>query len=115
MDEYSSSHLKKVGLPPGSMVYVGDDKNTKVNMTEFSFSKTNIIKNELAHISDCKSCTNKKLTTWVNVDGVHDTNIIKSIGNHFNLDSLLMEDIVNTKHRPKEEEFVNCLFCLLKC
>jgi magnesium transporter len=52
--------------------------------------------------------------SWINIDGVHDTKTIASIGEHYALHPLVIEDIVNTNHRPKAEEFDQYVFCTLK-
>jgi len=43
--------------------------------------------------------------TWINVDGVHDPDIIDSFGDHFGIHPLVLEDIMNTSQRPKLEDF----------
>jgi magnesium transporter len=50
---------------------------------------------------------------WVNLDGLQDREIIRKIGEHFNLHSLLLEDITSD-HQPKAEEFDAYLFFTLK-
>lgn len=114
MTKETSPLTKKAGLPPGSIVYVGAKKSEKVTMTEVSFSEKKFNEKELKDISQCTGCAGQDNVTWLNVDGVHDTDLIGSIGKQFDLDPLMLEDIVNTKHRPKEEEFSNCLFLCLK-
>ena len=114
MSTQNSSLKKKAGLPPGSLVYVGPEKAEKVTMTEISFSATKFDKKEIKEISECTGCKNEDQVAWLQVDGVHDTDLVGSIGEQFDLDPLMLEDIVNTKHRPKEEEFSNCLFFCLK-
>jgi magnesium transporter len=51
---------------------------------------------------------------WVNVDGLADTSLIQKIGNHFNLHYLMMEDVLNTEHRPKVDEYDDQMFLTLK-
>ena len=114
MDKEISTVSKKIGLPPGSLVYVGESKMAKVTMKEVSFNNTNYHEKEIKDISKCTGCSSSDATTWLEVDGVHDIDLIRSIGNQFDLDPLMLEDIVNTKHRPKVEEFSNCLFVCLK-
>lgn len=50
---------------------------------------------------------------WINLDGLHDHSIINKIGEHFNLHSLLIEDI-SSDHQPKAEEYDDYLFFTLK-
>jgi len=50
---------------------------------------------------------------WINLDGLHDKAIIQKIGEHFQLHSLLVEDI-NSDNQPKVEEYKDYLFFTLK-
>lgn len=50
---------------------------------------------------------------WINLDGLQDHSIIKKIGEHFALHSLLLEDITSD-HQPKAEEYDDYLFFTLK-
>lgn len=50
---------------------------------------------------------------WINVDGLHDKNIINSLGEHFALHPLLVEDITSDQ-QPKAEEFDNYVFFTMK-
>jgi len=55
----------------------------------------------------------KDQVNWINVDGLHEQSIIVKLGQHFNLHSLLIEDILSD-HQPKVEEFDEYLFITLK-
>jgi magnesium transporter len=50
---------------------------------------------------------------WLNVDCLHESSLIENIQNHFNLHSLLIDDILNDQ-RPKSEEYDDYLFFTLK-
>jgi magnesium transporter len=50
---------------------------------------------------------------WLNVDCLHDATLIEKIQAHFNLHSLLIDDILNDQ-RPKSEEYDDYLFFTLK-
>src|SRR5690606_28989707 len=52
--------------------------------------------------------------TWINVNGLNNTSIIEKLGTHYGLHPLTLEDIVNTNHRPKMDEFETYLFIVLK-
>lgn len=38
----------------------------------------------------------KPTVTWINIGGIHQVEIIRKIGKHFNLHPLILEDVVNT-------------------
>lgn len=109
------SRTKKTGLPPGALVYVGqgDDDISKLaepKLTLISygpevFDETTITSDALASLN---AGAGKKL--WLNVHGIHDTNLIKQIGQIFSLHPLVLEDILNTEQRPKVDEYDDYLF-----
>ncbi|MCL4113161.1 UNVERIFIED_CONTAM: hypothetical protein GTU68_065797 [Idotea baltica] len=38
---------------------------------------------------------------WINIDGLHNTELIARIGSRFNISPLILANVVNTGHRPK--------------
>lgn len=55
----------------------------------------------------------KDACNWINVDGLTDRNILSKLGEHFNLHSLLLEDVCS-EHQPKVEEYDEYIFFTLK-
>lgn len=51
---------------------------------------------------------------WVNVTGLADIEMIERLGTLFNLDRLLLEDVLDTAHRPKVEFYEHYAFTILK-
>jgi magnesium transporter len=102
------SRNKKVGLPPGTLVYVSDEKQPKnpIKITIFDFNEEFYTENQNATILECVPPPKEnKLRRWINVDGVHDLKTIEQICNQFKIHTLVQEDIVNTEQRPKVEEY----------
>jgi len=52
---------------------------------------------------------------WLNVHGIHDVNLIKQIGQRFDLHPLVLEDILNTEQRPKIDEYDHYLVMETRC
>jgi magnesium transporter len=110
-----NTNSKKAGLSPGAPVYIGADKSKPIDISEINFSEKLFEEKRLNNISESKAFKmNKKSTTWINVDGVHDAASIESIGTYFKLDPLVIEDILNTAMRPKFEDLDDYLFFSLK-
>jgi magnesium transporter len=55
----------------------------------------------------------KGRVNWVNLDGLYNQDIIETIQHHFNLHTLLIDDVLSDQ-RPKAEEFDDYLFFTLK-
>ena len=104
----------KIGLPPGTLVHVGTKKTEKARITVIDYDEGNFEEKELKHIKDCFPYKDKSTVTWINIDGIHQIDIIEKIGKHFNLHPLVLEDIVNTGQRPKMEDFDSYLFLVFK-
>jgi magnesium transporter len=104
----------KVGLPPGSLVHVGETKLDHARLMLFRYDKTQVYeKNELNLSSlDLKAPENSVL--WLNVHGLHDTALMTDIGRTFNLHPLVLEDILNTNQRPKLDSFPEYLFLVTR-
>ena len=109
-----TSSSKKPGSSPGTLVYVGDRKHEKVKITVIDYDARNFEEREVASIEDCLSYKEKDTVTWINISGIHKLEIIKSLGERFALHPLVLEDILNTDHRPKMEDFDDYLFLVLK-
>lgn len=106
----------KAGLPPGTLKYVGDeDKKEKINISVMDYNATSIYEAENMNIMACYDFKDKQDTvTWINIDGVHDTRLVKKMGMLYNLHPLLMEDIVDTEQRPKADFYENNIFAVVK-
>ena len=106
-------YSKKVGMPPGTPMYIGDadiGKLDKPIITKIAYDGTELIECELSAetLATFKPDTGKKL--WLNVHGVHDAGLIKQIGELFKLHPLVVEDILNTEQRPKVDEYEDYIF-----
>jgi magnesium transporter len=51
---------------------------------------------------------------WLNIDGLHNDVVMHTAAQRLGLHPLLVEDILNTDHRPKLEEFEDGLFVIAK-
>jgi magnesium transporter len=67
-----------------------------------------------APVTECESYASRPGVTWINVDSLTDTGILKSIGDYFDLHELTLEDIPNTTHRVKYEDFGSYVLIILK-
>ena len=105
---------KKAGLPPGSLIHVGKHRTDKIKISVIDYTNKEYSKIECNSPEETFPFRDKPSNSWINIDGVHQPEIVDAIGNHFGLHHLLIEDILNTNHRPKTEEFENCIFCTFK-
>ncbi|NIM03503.1 magnesium/cobalt transporter CorA [bacterium] len=105
---------KSAGLAPGTPVFIGDMKAEKVKITVIDYDESQFQEKYLKTIEECFPLKDKPTVTWINIDGVHDIEIIEKLGKRFDLHPLILEDIVNTGQRPKMEDFGSYIFVVLK-
>ncbi|MDG6218445.1 MAG: magnesium/cobalt transporter CorA [Candidatus Thermoplasmatota archaeon] len=114
MSRYLKKRSHTIGLSPGSLIHVGTKTTAPIKITVFDYNENHVEEKELNTIQDCFPYRDSDTVTWINIDGVHDAKTIELIGSHFNIHPLVLEDIMNTGHRPKIESFDEYLHLVLK-
>ena len=107
-------HSSSAGLPPGTLVHIGEKKLDAVRITVIDYDERDFQEKQVAIIEECFSFKQTPTVTWINIDGIHDLEIIEKIGGRFDLHPLILEDIVNTGQRPKCEDYDNYIYVVLK-
>ena len=105
---------EKKGLPPGTLVHIGERKAEKVRITIIDYDETQFQEKEVETIEECFPFKDTQTVTWINIEGLHQLEIIEKIGKQFNIHPLVLEDIANTEQRPKMEDFDDYIFLILK-
>ncbi len=105
---------KKAGLPPGTLVHVGERKMERVKITVIDYDEKHFEEREARTVEECFPFKDKPTVTWINVDGIHDTPVIEKLGTYFGIHSLILEDILNTNQRPKIEDMGDYIYIVLK-
>jgi len=110
----STKKKKKVGLPPGTLIYTGDKvkektiiKVTDYGKDQFNFQEFQDIKIDLTKIE-------QPFIRWIDIYGLAQVKIIEEIGHQFNLHPLVLEDILSPNQRPKLEDFGKYIYAVIK-
>jgi len=74
---------KKAGSPPGTLIHLGEKKLENVRISMIDYNEQGIEERELNSIDECLPYREKPGITWVNIDGLHDIDIINKIGKIF--------------------------------
>ena len=114
MFRISKKVTKKAGLPPGTLIHVGEKKVDKIRISVIDYNESDLEEKELDSIEDCFVYKEKSSVTWINIDGLHEVDIIGKLGKKFNIHPLVLEDIVHTDQRPKIEDFESFVFIISK-
>ena len=107
-------HGKKVGLPPGSLVYVGEETASPSVFSLTEYDADGVIETRFADLSAWQNHIPQHHTQWLNLHGVNDPALVQAIGTRYGLHPLLLEDILHTDQRPKAESYDDCLFIVMR-
>ena len=114
MSKLLKKKSKKVGLPPGSIVHIGNKRAEKTKITIVDYNEEQFQEKEVKTVKECCPYKEKPTITWINIDGVHEVKIIEELGKIYNFHPLILEDIVDTDQRPKIKDFGDYIFIILK-
>ncbi len=103
---------KEIGASPGSLVYTGDYEHDVFGKL-FTYDADHLSETEFTEKLPPLSRESGH-NSWLLVQGVHDLDIVKSIGQTFGLHRLVLEDMVNPVQRMKVEDYEGVLFLVLK-
>lgn len=104
----------KAGLPPGAFVSVDDGQGANTTIRLFEYGPDQVNERRIASLDEFGTGTPGCENTWIDIDGLNNDSSILSVGERFDLHPLLMEDVLNTDHRPKVEEYADTLFIVAK-
>lgn len=104
---------KKAGLPPGSVIFLGNRKVETVRIHYLHYNAQEAQEQDLDNQSrlDIARTENGQIH-WYDIRGLHDTHLIEEIGRVFEIHPLVLEDITDTETRPKFEEYGNGNFII---
>jgi len=107
---------KKVGAPPGQLVHVGKRRIEEVELSLIRYAADSFReeRHPLPGILAALAERHPKHVTWVNINGLHDPEVIGAIGTGCNLHLLVQEDILNTHQRPKAEAYDDHLYLVVR-
>lgn len=114
MADHAKTRSEKAGLPPGTLVHVGEAHTHDVRITVMDYDSASFTERQVGTAEECFPYLDSPSITWVNMDGIHRVDLIEKLGTKFGIDPLTLEDIVNTSQRPKLDEYPGYLFVSLK-
>lgn len=114
MEKFIKRTVKKAGTSPGTLVHIGEQKEEKPRITLIDYDAGQLQERVIDAIEEAFPLKDLTTVTWINIDGLHQVDIIEKTGQYFNIHPLVLEDILNTGQRPKAQEFEDCIFVVLK-
>jgi magnesium transporter len=105
---------KKTGLPPGTLVHVGERRAEKVSVHVYNFDEKRCDERDERDPLQILPLLSDSTVTWVDVDGLHDIPLMEKFGKAFQLHPLLLEDVISTQQRPKVDDYGEVVFIVFR-
>ena len=103
-----------VGTSPGTAVYIGDREPVEATFSLIQYNKGAVAVITPESIEEVILMEDPNKVNWVNVNGLGNIEAIKRLCAFHKIDPLTVEDILNTKHRPKTEDFGHYIVVISK-
>ena len=101
-------------VQPSLLEYTGHHKDTATELQLFVYDADDLTEYNEFKVSQLDKCFDTSKTNWLNIHGLNDIEIIKSIGSHLKVDNFMLGDILNTTKRTKLDEDHDVLFFNIK-
>lgn len=105
---------RRIGLSPGTLLHIGERRLDTARLELFSYTPEHLEHRTDLAVEDCLEACHQAGNHWANLTGIHEVSLVERLGGAAGLDSLALEDILNTGHRPKVEVFDDRLLVILK-
>lgn len=109
-----SGQSSKAGLPPGTLVHIGATRSGDAVIDVTVYSPDSVEEFRPDGFDQCVQPSSGPAVTWVNLEGLHDVELIRRFGECYHLHPLVLEDIVNTTQRPKIEDYGDYIFIVAR-
>lgn len=105
---------KKHGMSPGTLIFTGEQKVEKITIEIFQYNHSTLIEKKIDNIDELKEAIKSNTIAWINISGLHEVDKLEKIGEMFNINPLVMEDILNIEHAPKLDDHEEYIFMIAK-
>jgi len=104
----------KAGLPPGTLVHIGEQQSGAVQLHLMDYDGEGLRERRLAAIEEAFVPRLAAGVTWIDIDGLQEVEVVRKLGEEFGIHPLVQEDILNATQRPKVEDHGSYLFIVAK-
>ncbi|AFY55597.1 magnesium Mg(2+) and cobalt Co(2+) transport protein CorA [Rivularia sp. PCC 7116] len=103
IEPYEEDFYHHPGTIPGTLNEDRDAPPTRVSLIDYNQNK--VIPKRITYPENCARYLDTESVSWVDVQGLGNTDMLQRIGKVFELHPLVLEDVVNVPERPKIEEY----------
>ena len=104
---------KKLGKAPGTITYMGDRDNSISTLDVIAYTDDSLEEYSPVNVNTLLEDKIDQIK-WINLVGLSDEGYIEKLGKVFQLNSLVLEDAIQTEQRPKIDEYETYIFGVFK-
>lgn len=117
--EISVAHESaKIGLPPGTLIYVDNDEEEIVGQKStvrlIEYNEAGYTQRDITSAGEIDPTSSADKVVWLHMTGLWNVEMVRQIGELYNISPLTLEDALTMGQRPKSEEFDNYIFTIFK-
>ena len=113
MKPFRRTLSRRIGMIPGAIVEEKREGIPQAEMSLFRYDSSGAEQTVLKNTEELQRLSEEKRNLWLNISGVHDSGLLKTVVDTFGIHPIVAEDIQHTVQRPKAEEYGSQLFLLL--
>ncbi len=114
MPQFVKKAKRDIGRSPHEIIFHGAKKMDRPVMYCMDFNSETLDEKELDSVEDIFPYSTSPEMSWINIDGLHDIEVMERMAEGLNLNPMIFSDIADTDSRPTLIEYENCLFLSLK-
>jgi magnesium transporter len=100
------------GSQPGTMVISEEANKPAIRVMDYTVD--HLDEYDVHEVAQLRACLEKDSVSWIDVQGLGDEQVLKSIGEMFSMHPLALADVVNIPQRPKVEPYDGQLFAVTR-
>jgi magnesium transporter len=100
------------GTPPATLISQAEGEDKPAVVTLIQYDGDTIFEGQFETLEDLMRRFDPSMVNWINVDGLCDVELLRKLGQQFNIHPLALEDVLNTTQRPKVENYTDHYFII---
>ncbi|HEX8491106.1 MAG TPA: magnesium/cobalt transporter CorA [Chthoniobacterales bacterium] len=100
------------GEPPGVLKARDEARKHPPVISLIEYDRAKLEERNITNKEELLPHLDNQRITWINIDGLGDIDVLRTLGTQFNLHPLALEDVLATGQRPKMEQYDDYLFII---
>lgn len=110
----TGKRFHKPGTAPGTLQPVESTDGQPVRITVMDYGPEKLVERELHRLEEILELRDTPTVTWINIEGLHDVELLRGLGRELGFHPLTLEDVLNCGQRPKIEDYGPYHFMVMK-